>query len=155
MSAPIPEGFQPLATNSPYNTMAGPWYSRVTDSQLVIGLRVARKHCNTSGRLHGGMISSVLDVCLGHNMGMAMALRNNHSLNPAEHFATGSPGGRIATVSLNTNFLGAAVEGEWVECHAQVERLGRRLAFLNATVATEEKTVATAKAIFSVLDPST
>ena len=68
----IPAGFVPHDTTSPFIRHVGPLYVCASDVDLRFGLRVAEAHCNRSGRLHGGMVSTLLDIAFGNNIGYAL-----------------------------------------------------------------------------------
>jgi len=143
----VPDGFEPLNTVSPYNTLVGPFYQRVDGDKFVGGLLIEPKHCNTAGRLHGGMVGSIADVTIGHNIGLALVAQAGGNL------ATDAPGARMATVSLSTDFSGSAREGDWLEVHVDVQKVGGSLAFANAYLSVGEERIARVSAVFKLLWP--
>ena len=76
----MPAGFQPLNSTSPFNNLVGPFFARLENDQICIGVRLEEKHCNTSGRLHGAMVAAIFDVVLGHNVGLEIAKDNGEDL---------------------------------------------------------------------------
>ena len=154
---PVPNGFEPLASASPFNGMAGPLFVRLDqDENPVVGFEVLDKHCNTSGRVHGAMIAALADISLGKGIGMALVragLIENKATTTAE-IGAGAP---IATVTLNTNYVGNAVAGDWVESHVTVNKVGRRMAFADASIikvvhsVNSDTPVAQCSAVFAVL----
>ena len=131
---PVPHGFGPLASASPFNGMAGPFFVRLDEDETpIVGFEVLGKHCNTSGRVHGAMIAALADISLGKGIGMALVragLIENKAATTAE-IGAGAP---IATVTLNTNCVGSATEGDWVESHVTVNKVGRRMACADAPI---------------------
>ena len=107
--ADVPQGFERLETTSPFNLNVGPYYVRIDDGRLILGLRVASKHCNSGGRLHGSMICAMADIAIGHNVGLVMG---QQKLGDNIDSIRGMPKAELATVSLNTDFVGAAGEGD-------------------------------------------
>jgi acyl-coenzyme A thioesterase PaaI-like protein len=49
-----PDGFTPLFRTSPFLDALGPFHRRRDGRALVLGVRVAEKHCNARGTAHGG-----------------------------------------------------------------------------------------------------
>ncbi len=56
------------------------------------------------------------------------------------------------TASLQVQFVGAAGLGDWLEATAVVRRVGRRMAFVDGTVHAGGRLVATATAVFAMVD---
>jgi acyl-coenzyme A thioesterase PaaI-like protein len=57
----------------------------------------------------------------------------------------------VATVSLTVDYLGTADEGDWVEAHVTVERLGGTLAFVDCSVKSGDKEIVRGRAVFALL----
>ena len=88
----------------------------------VLALRVAAHHLNSSG----------VAFALGR------AIR-------------ASAESRAVTVSLTTDFLGAAREGDMVEARTEVERLGGTLAFADCSLTVDGNEIVRGRAVFAVL----
>ena len=136
------KGFEPLATQSPYITTVGPFYTRLVETSWVVGLRVQAHHCNTQGNLHGGMVGTLADIAIGRNIAAVL-------------FEQGRLTGQVknspfATVNLSTDFVGTAVIGDWIEVHVDVQKAGRNLAFANAYIHNKEQKIARVSGIFRV-----
>ncbi len=148
----IPAGFELLDTNSPFNQKVGPYYCRMRGDAFVLGMEVAAKHCNSGGRIHGGMISALADVAIGHNIGLARVRELEQAPEPeGRKFATGVAGAPIATVSMSLDFVGTARVGDWVEVQVDVQRTGKSLAFANAYVICGKHRIARVSAVFKIL----
>ena len=143
----VPEGFELLETGSPFTNWAGPFYAQLVDGEVRLGFEVAEHHCNSGGRLHGAMVCAAADLALGRNIGMAMA-EAGHLDGKANSGRGGAP---VATVSLNTDFMGTAKVGDWVEVHVDVQKAGRNLGFANAYLVSKRERIARASAVFKVL----
>jgi uncharacterized protein (TIGR00369 family) len=99
-----------------FETNSGPFYHRVDeDGRVRCAFRVARKHLNGSGNVHGGCFMTFADYCL-------------FALASAELQGSG------VTVGFACEFLDAAREGELVECDGEVTRAGGSLIFLRGTL---------------------
>ena len=53
--------------------------------------------------------------------------------------------------SLTVDYLGGADEGDWVEAHVTVERLGGTLAFVDCSLTDGEREIVRGRAVFAVL----
>jgi acyl-coenzyme A thioesterase 13 len=129
MAEAPPAGFTPLDDPGPLLETVGPVLAHA-DGRL--GLRAERRHLNWAGTVHGGLLATLADTALGR------AIRED-----AEDHAV--------TVSLTTDYLGPAKEGDWIELRAEVERVGGRLAFGDCAVTVDGKEVVRARAVFAVL----
>ena len=122
--------FAPLENAGPYLDHAGPLQG-AADGR--IGLRIEARHLNAAGSAHGGFLASIAD----HAMGRAV----NGALEDAG----------AVTVSLTTDYLGPAKEGDWVEARTEVERLGGSLAFADCALTADGKEIVRARGVFAVL----
>ena len=129
----VPAGFQPLFRSSPVIDLIGPVYSKGEGEDLVLGLRVEKKHCNMRGTLHGGIVATLADVALGYTIA----------------FSTSPPTGLITT-NLSLDFAGTAKIGDWIEARVDVQKKGSRLAFANCYVSAGEERIVRASAVFLV-----
>ncbi len=130
-----PEGFQPLFRTSPFLDLVGPLFWRPEGESFTVGMRVLPRHVNGSGTMHGGLIATLADVSLGY-------------------VTAGSrkPPLRMATASLALDYMGAAPLGSWVQARVTIDKIGRHMAFASASIAAEGRPVATARALFAVLE---
>lgn len=99
----------------------------------MLGLRVAAKHCNMRGTLHGGILATLADVALGY----------------AIAFSTKPPTG-LVTANLTLDFAGTAKIGDWLEVRVDVQKKGSRLAFANCYISAGESRIVRASAVFLV-----
>jgi acyl-coenzyme A thioesterase 13 len=126
-----PASFRPIPDPGPFLEHIGPL---LADGD-VLGLRVEAQHLNASGMAQGGLLATLVDFAMGR------AIR-----------ASADEGRRAATVSLTTDFLGAAKEGDFVEARTDVERLGGTLAFADCSLTVEGREIVRGRAVFAVLD---
>ena len=135
----VPPGFRHLQRSSPLLDLVGPLYSRGEGAELVLGLRIAPKHCNSLGRVHGGIFATLADAA----MGFATAF-------------SATPTSVMVTANLSLDFAGGAGIGDWLEAHVSVQKHGQRLAFANCYISTGDERIVRASAVFLVtgaLDP--
>jgi acyl-coenzyme A thioesterase 13 len=129
-----PRGFRALAGLSPFNALVGPLYMRRRrGAELSIGLRVEKKHTNSRGICHGGVLATLADLALGYAMHVREAGKSG-----------------FVTAHLAVDYAGAAREGDWIESQVEIQRIGTRLAFANGyLVSGEGRRIVRASAIFA------
>jgi len=105
---------------------------QVGDTGATLRMRFHDDLCRSGGIVSGQALSALADTS------MVFAI------------ASASGGMRaMATIDLHTTFMRAAVDAD-VFAHAQVERLGRTLAFARVTMRAGEAIVATAVGTFAL-----
>ena len=133
----IPDGWRPIHTfdYDTFEKLAGPIYKppHQTEGEQRYGFLVEKRHCNPYGMLHGGMLSTVADTLLG---------------SVVYHATSGVP---IATIYLNTEFIGAAREGDWVEGVATLRKKGRRVVFTQGEFHVGDKLIASSAGAWAII----
>lgn len=129
----IPEGFTSLEGRSPTIDLVGPVYAKGKGLGLVLGLRCERKHCNTRGTVHGGILATLADIALGYSLSSST-----------------EPPTAAVTASLQLDYVGAAHEGDWLETRVDFHKLGNRLAFANCFIERDKEVIVRASAVFAV-----
>jgi acyl-coenzyme A thioesterase PaaI-like protein len=108
-----------------FETHAGPFYHRMDENgRITCAFRVAKKHLNGGGNVHGGCFMTFADYCLFALAGSVLQ----------------SPG---VTVSFSSEFLDAAREGELIECTGEVTRAGGSLIFVRGILKSGERSLFT------------
>ncbi|MBR0826760.1 PaaI family thioesterase [Bradyrhizobium manausense] len=108
-----------------FENLAGPFYHRMDENgRITCAFRVAKKHLNGSGNVHGGCFMTFADYCL-------FALAALELQGPA------------VTVSFSSEFLDAAREGELVECTGEVTRAGGSLIFVRGMLTSGDRALFT------------
>ncbi|HLF23558.1 MAG TPA: PaaI family thioesterase [Burkholderiales bacterium] len=130
----IPEGFGSLFRTSPLLDALGPFYGKGTGADLTIGLRVAKKHTNSRGTVHGGVLATLGDVVLGYTMAFSS-----------------DPPRRALTASLTIDYVGAAKIGDWIEARVDKYKVGKTLAFANAYLTVDDTQIARVSAVFAIV----
>jgi acyl-coenzyme A thioesterase 13 len=134
--ADTPEGFHPLQALSPFNELVGPLYERrQAGEELSVGLRIEKKHTNSRGICHGGVLATVADLALGYAMHVKLEARTSY-----------------VTAHLAVDYAGAAKIGDWVESAVEIQRVGTRLAFANCYLVCAGRRLVRASAIFARAD---
>jgi acyl-coenzyme A thioesterase 13 len=131
----VEPGFSPLPRQSPYVSNAvGPLFQRREAERLIVGLRVTERHANARGLAHGGLLSTVADIALGH----ALRADTRDSV--------------PVTVGITIDFLSPVRIGTWLEVHTAIHRIGARLGFSSAELRVHEQLVARAIGTFAMQD---
>ena len=125
---PPPDGFQPSA-RGPYTTHNGPMFHRVGGERVEHAFFVLRRHCNSLGIVHGGMLSTFMDGILANAVGR-------------------ETGGASVTVHLSLDFLSMARAGDWVYGDGVVTRKSKDLVFVEGRIHTGTRDVMRATGIF-------
>lgn len=138
-SEAIPAGFAPHFRKSQVTDPWEPLFSSVRDDRVVIGFYVRGPHTNSRGMLHGGLIAALADNAMGLSC-VQVLTRDGRT-----------PAGGLVTVSMATDFIGAAKLGQWVEIDTQYVKAGKTLCFAQAFVTADGEVVARADARFKAL----
>jgi uncharacterized protein (TIGR00369 family) len=129
----VPAGFAPLFRTSPYLETIGPLYSKGQGGDLVVGLRIAEKHCNARGTAHGGLLATLADIALGYAAATSR-----------------TPMVALTTASLTLDYAGGAKLGDWLEARMEIQKLGTRMAFVSAYLCVGEERIVRASGTFLV-----
>ncbi|HRD27746.1 MAG TPA: PaaI family thioesterase [Caulobacter sp.] len=130
-----PEGFKPSA-RGPYTTHNGPFFHRLTDESFEHAFFALKRHCNSLGIVHGGMLSTFMDGVLANAVGR-------------------ETGGASVTVHLSLDFLSMARAGDWVFGDARVTRRTRDLVFVEGRIRVGTREVMRAAGIFKPVNRRT
>jgi acyl-coenzyme A thioesterase PaaI-like protein len=134
-----PEGFAPHFRKSPLTEPWEPIYSLRLPDRVVIGLYAREPHTNSRGMVHGGLIAALADNAMGLSCGQVLTGEGR------------KPDGGLVTVSMATDFVGAAKLGQWVTFDTQYVKTGRTLCFAQAFVTADGEVIGRADARFRVL----
>ena len=118
---------------NPFLDVTGGLLHREQDGLTVYAFRPAPKHCNKNVVVHGGMLATFADHCLGQAAQQAV------------------PGAKIATIHLGINYISAGLVGDFIEGHAEVVRQTRSLLYMRGELRAAGKVVATADGIWKIL----
>ncbi len=124
-----PEGFETILSSSPFGWANGPIFERKIEEGVERGFRVAARHINAGGALHGGMVMTFADILLA----------------TAVHAIATPP---LVTLRLTTDFEGPAFEGEWVEGRAEAEPPQDGIIAVRGLMSVGERPVAAVQGLF-------
>jgi uncharacterized protein (TIGR00369 family) len=105
-------------------------FREIAPGRVVVGMRVAKRHLQVHGVVHGGVLAALADTAGGMSVYMKLPPRS-----------------RVATVEMKINYLEAVAGGE-VLAHAELVRLGRTLAVVDCDLFDHDKRIV-AKALMT------
>ena len=119
----LADGYRPWGGDDPFEDMIGPLFLKENaDGINRTAFYSERRHVNSGGALHGGMLMSFADYSL-------FAI------------ARGQLDGPAVTVGFNSEFISAVGAGHLIESTGEVLRATRSLLFVRGTVFTGEQTL--------------
>ena len=132
----IPEGFAP--GDAPYSSLIGPLlykYDTGPDGRKRgwVGLLLEDRHIGGNGRGHGGLMLTLLDEAMGMN---AYFQRDEMP---------------TVTISMQANFLGATVPGQFVMATASIQKITATMAFMEGKVWSGETLAGTGTGVWKYL----
>lgn len=110
------------------------WEKHDADGSPRFGLLLGPEHVNSRGWIHGGVFTAFADHMFGHLARRAAKRR----------------GMKVATISLSSNFVGAAERGEFLEGKAEIIREGRSMIFLQGRIYAGSRIILSGDAVFAV-----
>lgn len=119
----------------PFEDLAGPFYYRQDERGLVSAFMPEPRHMNGGGFMHGGCIMTFADFAI-----FVIArdeLQDNHAV----------------TATFNGEFVGAAREGQIVECRGEVVKGGRSMVFLRGLITQGTNTIMSFSAVIKKTGP--
>ncbi|MCJ9427559.1 PaaI family thioesterase [Kordiimonas marina] len=121
----IAQGYGLWGDEDPFENLIGPFYHKDNGDGTYRSAFISEKrHCNTSGALHGGLLMSFADYAL-----FSIAKKELE--------------GRCVTVGFNSEFVSAGMEGEMIEAVGEVVRATRSLLFVRGTIFSADRTILT------------
>lgn len=128
---PAAEGWTAMPDRG-FIELVGPLWQKREPDGLACGFMAEARHLNRGGIVHGGMLMTFADQAIG--------------------FASieAAPEGRRATIQLDTHFVAAVREGDFVVARCRVVRRTRSVMFMTATLTVGETVAATANGIWKM-----
>lgn len=127
-----PEGYSSILSTSPFGWENGPIFDRTTEDGFMRGFRIAPRHLNAGGVLHGGMVMTFADIVLAQAVGKVV--------DPP-----------FVTIRLTADFIGIAVEGDWVEGTATAEAPVDGIIAVQGIIECRGRVIASAQGLFKTL----
>lgn len=129
----IPDGFAPANFSPGFLEAAGPYWLKPLEGATVVGLAVGEQHNNYLDMAHGGVLTTLADV--------ALSFQVHNSERPQLN---------VATNALTCNFLAPARVGDWLEAHAKIDRIGKRIAYASGDIRRGGEVLMTMSGVFTV-----
>ncbi|MCE7798555.1 PaaI family thioesterase [Sphingobium sufflavum] len=130
----VADGWQNYPAPHGFSATVAPFWFRVVDDVLSLGLLVEKRHCNEHlGTTHGGALMTFADVAGGFAVSRALG----HS--------------RCATIQLQTHFTAASREGDFIQCEPQIVRQTRDVLFVRGLIHAGERVAVGFDGIWKVL----
>lgn len=116
-----------------FSTLVGPILARREGDKWAYAFQSGPQHENRQGAVHGGMLMTFADHAIG-----AIAWE---------------AGGRrkCVTMQLDSQFLTAAIAGDFIECRGRVVRSARSVIFMAGELTVGERVVLSATGIWKVV----
>ena len=113
--------------------LIGPLWTRKEEAGWAYGLLATEHHTNPAGLVHGGLMTALIDHALSSIAWEALDRRP------------------CVTVQLDTQFLSAAQEGQFLEARGRVLRATSTLVFMQGRIEVAGTEVVSATAILKVV----
>ncbi|MCP5366006.1 MAG: PaaI family thioesterase [Hyphomicrobiales bacterium] len=141
MEHEVPEGFIPFPPRSGFVDQSGPYYFHAgadpflarDGAPVTFGFLTDQRHVNPAGMVHGGALLTFADTVMG-----------------ATVFHT--VGRNCATITLNSEFVSAALPGRWIEAKVTLTRITRTLAFVKSELRSGEHILLNASGVWKVFE---
>lgn len=114
--------------------LVGPLLTRKEEGGWAYGLVATQQHTNPAGFVHGGLLTTLIDHALSAIAWEALERRP------------------CVTVQLDTHFLSAAREGQFLEARGRVVRATSSLVFMQGCIAIAGSEIVIASAVLKVLE---
>ncbi len=131
MSAP--PGFAETRLTDPFELHVGPVYEQGEKGAKRFGFRVDKHHVNMNGVVHGGMLMTFADAAFGQA-----------AWDATDH-------GDVVTLNMQSQFLGPAREGDWIEVAPVLTRRTRSLIFLRGDFTVDGAAVYSVSSVWKIL----
>ena len=107
---------------------------KITEIEYEFKATICEFHLNSGGITHGGFIMTLMDSGLGTSVYRSLGGQQ-----------------KIATISLNVNFVAPSHKGETLTGSAKILKKTRSLVFVRGEVYVDDRVVATADGVWKIL----
>jgi 2-hydroxychromene-2-carboxylate isomerase/acyl-coenzyme A thioesterase PaaI-like protein len=133
----VPKGFEPFNLLSNFTERNGPMFRRIRGGDITFAFRADARHLNPREVVHGGWLTSFVDVSMGQSGRFYMG---RTGLSP--------------TIHLETDFIAPIKPAQWVECQARLVSATRSMTFMEGVVTADGVTAARCSGIFKIFRDS-
>ncbi|MEK9660176.1 MAG: DsbA family protein [Alphaproteobacteria bacterium] len=131
--AAAPKGFTQFELYSNFTARNGPVWVKRGEGEIAFGFRADDRHLNPRDVVHGGWMTSFVDIAMAQG---ALHLRGLRGLTP--------------TIHLEADFLAPIRPGQWVEFHPQLARGTNSMNFVHGVATADGEPVLRASGVFSL-----
>lgn len=132
IDTPRDSGWHPRKLSG-YMNLIGPLWARQENAGWAYGLLATQQHLNPAGIVHGGLLATLLD----------------HSLSLIAWEGLGRE--TCVTVQMDTQFLSAARDSQFIEARGRIVRATSSLVFMQGHLSHADRTIASASALLKRL----
>jgi uncharacterized protein (TIGR00369 family) len=109
--------------NEPFDDKAGPFFHRLDpEGRLIAAFKADRSHLNGISVVHGGCLVTLADYSM-----FTLSAQNADD--------------DFVTISLNSEFVGPAREGDTVTAYPEIVRRGKRMLFARGLIMVQDRVV--------------
>jgi 2-hydroxychromene-2-carboxylate isomerase/acyl-coenzyme A thioesterase PaaI-like protein len=130
----LPKGYEPFPLLSNFTERNGPLFRRINGGKITFAFRADARHLNPREVVHGGWLTSFVDVGMGQS---GLYYMGKTGLTP--------------TIHLETDFIGPIKAGQWVECNGKLVNRTRTMTFMEGVVTADGTPVARCSGIYKIL----
>lgn len=131
----IPDGFAPVPYREGFLGHVGPLYEKRAGEEIVIGFHVLPHHVNPAHLVHGGFLTTVIDMAMAYNL------------------QEKARGGFFVSLGLDVQFCAPGREGDWLEVLTEIPKVGRQNAFALARVMRGDEVLMAGSGVFTRWSP--
>jgi uncharacterized protein (TIGR00369 family) len=102
---------------APFTAYVGAVAEHVSEGYVRLSLVTGPQHADFAGRVHTGVLTTVMDSVIGIGLGRLREAGARRRLGPH------------ATIDMSTSFYASAAPGDEIVCEGRVTRLGEAVAF--------------------------
>jgi uncharacterized protein (TIGR00369 family) len=128
-----PPGFRETRLVDPFERHVGPIFETGEAGAKRFGFRVDARHVDGRGVIHGGMLMTFADAALGQA-----------AWDATDH-------GNVVTLNMQSQFLGPAREGDWIEVAPALIHRTQALLFFRGDFTVEGTPVCSVASVWKIL----
>ena len=128
-----PPGFKETHLVDPFERHIGPIFESGEKGAKRFGIRIDKRHLNMNGVVHGGLLMTFADATLGQAAWDACDHAN------------------VVTLNMQSQFLGPAKEGDWIEVAPVLTRRTRALLFFRGDFTVGGQPVYSVSSVWKIL----
>jgi uncharacterized protein (TIGR00369 family) len=129
------QGWEPYVSSGFFKGL-GPTWRKTVNGQPLFGIEATQDHLNGKGIVHGGLLLTMLDQAISMTA------------------IDACDGALMVTLQLETQFVGAAKAGDFIEGDATITRKTRSLIFLRGELRVGDRILVSGQGIMKLREPA-